>query len=148
MNELAIVYAGLRTRRRSARVFRPLIDRNPAPATAWFNLGLFELQSRRRGEAAAALRRATAIDPSYGEAWNALGAALVDRDTPGAIDAWRHAERLLPRDYDLLFNLGMVLADSGTPVGGDSVPASASRGRRRATVRERHRRVPVRRWRG
>jgi hypothetical protein len=39
---------------------------------------------------------------------------------PGAIDAWRHAERLLPREYDLLFNLGMILADSRTPA--DALP--------------------------
>ncbi len=31
---------------------------------------------------------------------------------PAAIDAWRHAEPLRPKDYDLLFNLGMTLADS------------------------------------
>jgi predicted Zn-dependent protease len=44
----------------------------------------------------------------------------VDSDVPGAIDAWRRAERLLPREYDLLFNLGMMLADSRTPA--DALP--------------------------
>ena len=44
----------------------------------------------------------------------------VGRDTKTAIDAWRHAERLRPRDYDLLFNLGMVLADSDRPA--DALP--------------------------
>ncbi len=115
LNQLALVYAGSGRINEARTIFRTLIDRNPGAATAWFNLGLFELQNRRRDEAAAAFRRATAIDPLYGDAWNALGAALVDRDTPGAIDAWRRAERLLPREYDLLFNLGMVLADSRTP---------------------------------
>jgi tetratricopeptide (TPR) repeat protein len=37
-----------------------------------------------------------------------------------AIDAWQHAERLRPRDFDLLFNLGMVLADSGR--GAEALP--------------------------
>ena len=115
LNDLAVVYAGLGRTDDARGVFRQLIERNGASATTWFNLGLFELQSRRRGEATAALRRATTLDPAYGEAWHALGAALVDGDTAGAIDAWRHAERLLPREYDLLFNLGMLLADSGTP---------------------------------
>ncbi|HEX3645308.1 MAG TPA: sulfatase-like hydrolase/transferase [Vicinamibacterales bacterium] len=115
LNQLAVVLAGSGRASEARAIFHTLIDRNPGAATAWFNLGLFELQSRRRDEAVAAFRRATAIDPSYGEAWNALGAALVDRDAPGAIDAWRRAERLVPRDYDLLFNLGMLLADSRTP---------------------------------
>jgi Flp pilus assembly protein TadD len=115
LNDLAIVYAGLGRTDDARGVFRQLIERNGGSATTWFNLGLFELQSRRRGEATAALRRATTLDPAYGEAWHALGAALVDGDTPGAIDAWRRAERLLPREYDLLFNLGMLLADSPTP---------------------------------
>jgi len=70
--------------------------------------------------AAPLLKRATAIDPSYGEAWQALGAALIDSDARGAIDAWRRAERLVPGDYDLLFNLGMVLADGDAPA--DALP--------------------------
>jgi arylsulfatase A-like enzyme/Flp pilus assembly protein TadD len=115
LNQLAVVLAGSGRANEARAIFHALIDRNPGAATAWFNVGLFELQNRGRDEAVAAFRRATAIDPSYGDAWNALGAALVDRDTPGAIDAWRRAERLLPRDYDLLFNLGMLLADGRTP---------------------------------
>lgn len=115
LNDLAVVYAGLGRGDDARMVFDQLIARNPAAATTWFNVGLFELQRRRRKEAVAAFRRATAIDPTYGDAWHALGAALVDGDAPGAIDAWRRAERLLPQEYDLLFNLGMLLADSSTP---------------------------------
>jgi Flp pilus assembly protein TadD len=59
-------------------------------------------------------------DPSHGEAWQGLGAALVDTDRRAAIDAWRRAERLRPGDYDLLFNLGMVLAESDRPA--DALP--------------------------
>ena len=120
LNDLAVVYAGLGRRDEARGVFKQLLERNPASATTWFNLGLFELQSRRPAEAADAFRRATSLDPGYGEAWHALGAALVEHDAPGAIDAWRHAERLLPREYDLLFNLGMLLADSRTP--SDAIP--------------------------
>ncbi len=59
-------------------------------------------------------------DPAYGAAWQGLGAALVGVNSGAAIDAWRHAERLLPQDYDLLFNLGMLLSDSGRPA--DALP--------------------------
>jgi Flp pilus assembly protein TadD len=115
LNDLAVAYASLGRADDARRMFGELLKRNPTAATTWFNLGLFELQNRRRTEAVAAFRRATTIDPAYGDAWHALGAALVDGDAPGAIDAWRRAERLLPREYDLLFNLGMLLADSSTP---------------------------------
>jgi len=120
LNDLAVVYAGLGRSDEARAIFKQLLDRNPSSATTWFNLGLFELQHRRQAEAIDAFRRATSIDAGYGEAWHALGAALVDGDVPGAIDAWRHAERLLPREYDLLFNLGMILADSRTPA--DALP--------------------------
>jgi arylsulfatase A-like enzyme/Flp pilus assembly protein TadD len=115
LNQLAILLAAGGRTDEARTIFRALIDRNPGAATSWFNLGLFELQNRRGDEAAVALRRATAIDPSYGDAWNALGAALVQADARAASDAWRRAERLLPGDYDLLFNLAMVLAESDTP---------------------------------
>ena len=120
LNQLALIYAGSGRINDARAIFRTLIDRNPGAATSWFNLGLFELQNRRGDEAAVAFRRATAIDAAYGDAWNALGAALVQTDARAASDAWRHAERLLPADYDLLFNLAMVLAEGDTPA--DAIP--------------------------
>jgi tetratricopeptide (TPR) repeat protein len=115
MNELAQTYAGLGRPDQARQLFLAVVDRNPTAATSWFNLGLFELQHRRPVDAAAALGRATAIDPSYGDAWNAFGAALAATDRGAAVEAWRHAERLLPGDYDLLFNLAMTLSDSPHP---------------------------------
>lgn len=120
LNDLAVVYAGLGRGDDARTIFQQLIDRNPAAATTWFNLGLFELQNGRREAAVIAFRRATQVDPAYGDAWQALGAALVTADTAAAIEAWRRAERLLPRDYDLLFNLGTILAASPAPV--EAVP--------------------------
>ena len=120
LNQLAVLLAASGRADDARTIFRTLIDRNPGAATAWFNLGIFELQHRRRDEAVVAFRRATAIDPSYGDAWHALGAALVTADASAAIDAWRRAERLLPNDYDLLFNLAMVMAEGDTP--SESIP--------------------------
>jgi protein O-GlcNAc transferase len=114
-NDLAVVCAGLGRTDEARALFHELLDRDPGGATTWFNLGLFELQNHRQSEAAVAFRRAVALDPSYGDAWNALGATLVNADKAAALDAWRRAERLLPRDYDLLFNLAIVLSESGTP---------------------------------
>lgn len=110
--DLATVYAAMRRTDAARALLKDLVARNPGMSGAWYNLGLVELQSGRGDAAAGALQHAVERQPSYGDAWNALGAALVSRDKAAAIDAWVHAERLLPRDYDLLFNLGVVLADA------------------------------------
>ena len=115
INDLAVLSAEMGRPAEARALFHELVDRGPASALTWFNLGLFELQNRRPEDAAVALRRAVALDPSSGDAWNALGAALLTVDPPGALEAWRHAEQLRPDDYDLLFNLAMVLSDSRTP---------------------------------
>jgi arylsulfatase A-like enzyme/Flp pilus assembly protein TadD len=115
MADLAVVYAAQGRTEDARRVFNEVAKRNPSAATTWYNLGLFELQSRRPAAAVTALRQAVDREPSYGEAWQALGAALARSDPAGALNAWRHAERLLPHDYDLLFNLGMLTAQSPRP---------------------------------
>ena len=114
-SDLAIANAALGRVDAARAIFRDQLARNPSSATTWYNLGLLELQSHHAADAAAAFRRATAIESDYGEAWQALGASLADSDRRGAIDAWRKAEALRPGDFDLLFNLGMLLADSDTP---------------------------------
>jgi choline-sulfatase len=120
LQDLAVVDAALGRSDAARALFEHLTKQNPTAATAWYNLGLFELQSGRPTAAIDALRHAVNREPTYGDAWHALGAALVKQDPAAAIDAWRRAERLLPRDYDLLFNLGMLAATSGTP--SDAIP--------------------------
>jgi Flp pilus assembly protein TadD len=114
-NDLGVVYARLGRPREARGLFEELLQHDPDDAATWNNLGVLELSSGRPREAAAAFRHAVDADPARGDAWQGLGAALVAYDRPGAIDAWRRAERLLPRDYDLLFNLGMVLAEGSSP---------------------------------
>jgi cytochrome c-type biogenesis protein CcmH/NrfG len=101
-------------------MFGELLRRDPGAAGTWYNLGLLELAASRRDRAADAFKHAVKADPAHGEAWQGLGTALVGVDGNAAIDAWRHAERLLPRDYDLLFNLGMLISDSDHPA--DALP--------------------------
>jgi tetratricopeptide (TPR) repeat protein len=97
-----------------------VLGRDPNAAGTWTNLGLAELSVKQLDAATDAFRHAVSADPSNAQAWQGLGAAAVGRDVRTAIDAWQHAERLQPRDYDLLFNLGMVLADSDHPA--DALP--------------------------
>jgi arylsulfatase A-like enzyme/Flp pilus assembly protein TadD len=115
LDDLGVVYARLGRAADARAMFQTLLARAPNAAGTWYNLGLLELDRRNAGAAADAFRHAVTADAAYGEAWTALGAALVDRDPHGAIDAWRRAERLRPHDYDLLFNLGMVIASGDRP---------------------------------
>jgi len=115
LNDLAVTYASLGRSADARTLFDSLLARAPRGATTWLNKGLFELQSGQPAAAATAFRRAVDIEPAYGDAWYALGSALVGSDRLAAADAWRRAERLLPGNYDLLFNLGMLLADSAAP---------------------------------
>ena len=83
LNDLAVTYAGLGRSADARRLFDALLSRAPRSATTWFNLGLFELNGRRPAEAAAAFRRAVDVEPSYGDAWYALGSTLIDTDRRG-----------------------------------------------------------------
>ena len=120
VEDLAVVYASIGRQAEARAAFADALAKRPHAATLWYNLGVMELQDRRPDAAADALQRAVGSDPAYGDAWRALGFALVDRDRDAAVAAWRRAERFAPRDYDLLFNLAMVLAESDKP--GDAVP--------------------------
>ena len=131
LEDLAVVYASQGRTDLARTTFNELVKSNPS-ATTWYNVGLFELQSRQPAAAATALRHAVEREPLYGEAWRALGAALAGSDPAGAIDAWRKAERLLPRNYDLLFNLGMLTAQSGRPA--DAIRTSGGSWTRRPGI--------------
>jgi arylsulfatase A-like enzyme/Flp pilus assembly protein TadD len=120
VNALGVVYARLGRTADARAMFEEMLRRDPGAASTWYNLGILELGVARRTEAAVAFRRAVEADPSHGDAWQGLGAAVVGTDRAAAVDAWRQAERLRPNDYDLLFNLGMVLAEGDHPA--DALP--------------------------
>ncbi|MEZ5290890.1 MAG: sulfatase-like hydrolase/transferase [Vicinamibacterales bacterium] len=115
LNDLGGVYAGLGRLAEARAAFTALLALDADAAEVWHNLGVLELSARRPDAAAAAFRHAVDVEPSRADAWEGLGAALVERDRAGAVEAWRRAERLAPGNFDLLFNLGMVLADGPTP---------------------------------
>jgi arylsulfatase A-like enzyme/Flp pilus assembly protein TadD len=120
VNAIGVVYARLGRTADARAMFEEMLRKDPGAAGTWYNLGVLELGVARRTEAAVAFRRAVEADPSHGEAWQALGAAVVGTDRAAAVEAWRQAERLRPNDYDLLFNLGMVLAEGDHPA--DALP--------------------------
>lgn len=115
LQDLAITYAAAGRLAEARALFADITRRHDSVPTAWYNLGLFEMQSERSADAASAFRRAVERDPAYAEAWQALGAVLARTDPPAAIEAWRRAERLMPGDFDLLFNLGVLSAEGPRP---------------------------------
>jgi choline-sulfatase len=115
LNALAVVYARLRRFDAGRRVFRQLLEADPHAPAVWNNLGILEMSAGNRPAAANAFQEAVAADPTYAAAWQRLGAALAGMDAAKAIEAWQHAVALEPRDFDTLFNLGIVLAEKPEP---------------------------------
>jgi len=67
-----------------------------------------------RGKAEAAFGQALAIDPALARAHNGLGVIEAGRHNyAAALDHWRRAVELEPRDFETLFNLGDLLIQLG-----------------------------------
>jgi len=113
MNALGIVLTQQRRYDRARKLLSDVLVHSPRSATTWSNLGLLELQDHRQAEASRAFEQAVAADPQLAQAWEGLGAARIGTDPAAAIDAWRRAVELEPRNYDLLFNLTVTLRDRG-----------------------------------
>jgi arylsulfatase A-like enzyme/Tfp pilus assembly protein PilF len=113
MNSLGIILTQQRRYDRARKLLSDVLARSPRSATTWSNLGLLELQDHRLAEASRAFEQAVAADPRLGQAWEGLGASRIGADPAAAIDAWRRALELEPRNYDLLFNLVATLRDRG-----------------------------------
>ena len=113
MNTLGIALTQLGRLDDARGRLKAVLAQSPRSATTWNNLGLLELGAHRPAEAAAAFEHAVSADPSLAQAWQGLGAARAAVDPLGAIDAWRRAVALIPGDYDLLFNLAVLLREHG-----------------------------------
>jgi arylsulfatase A-like enzyme/Flp pilus assembly protein TadD len=113
MNTLGIALTQVGRYDRARRLLSNVLARSPRSATTWSNLGLLELANHRTAEAIRAFEQAVASDPRLGQAWEGLGAARAGADPAGAIDAWKRAVEVEPRNYDVLFNLAVVLRDQG-----------------------------------
>jgi arylsulfatase A-like enzyme/Flp pilus assembly protein TadD len=113
MNSLAIALTQRGSHDRARRPLSEVLERSPRSATTWSNLGLLELSAHRSAEAVRAFEQAVAADPRLGQAWEGLGAARARSDPSGAIEAWKHAVDVEPRNYDVLFNLVVMLRDHG-----------------------------------
>src|SRR5438552_18699533 len=70
--------------------------------------------ARERDRASAAFTEALAIDPTLARAHNGLGViAAEQRNYRQALEHWRRAVELDPRDFETLFNIGDLLIRLG-----------------------------------
>ena len=90
---------------------RAVSPSDPAPLE---DLGVVSLRMDRPAEAQRYLERALALNDRLPVSWNTLGVALFRQQRTGpALDAWERAVALDARQYDALYNIGLVAADAG-----------------------------------
>jgi Flp pilus assembly protein TadD len=87
---------------------------DPSNAVAKANLGTVYLGTRDYRRARAVLEEALALDPDVSLAHNALGVVAAETGRPDeAIEHWKRAVELNPKEWDTLFNLGKLLRSRG-----------------------------------
>jgi tetratricopeptide (TPR) repeat protein len=95
-----------------------------------YALGMAYRVVGRTNDAVAALQSATAADPDFPEAFNALGGLYLElRDGTRALHALREAVRQQPDFAEALSNLGQVLAAAGDYAGAEAQFRQALRGK-------------------
>ena len=84
---------------------------DPAPLE---DLGVVSLRMERPAEAQRYLESALKLNDRLPVSWNTLGVALFrQQQTGAALDAWERAVALDARQYDALYNIGLVAAEAG-----------------------------------
>jgi arylsulfatase A-like enzyme/tetratricopeptide (TPR) repeat protein len=80
------------------------------------NLGIVALRMDQPEAARTQLQRALQLNPGLPISWNTLGVALYRLEGPAAaLDAWERSVAIDSRQYDALFNIGLVAAQAGRP---------------------------------
>lgn len=114
INALAIALSDLGRHGEGEALLRRQAQRTPDDAKTQENLGIVLLRQGRAAEARDTLTALLERNPQLPISWNTLGVARYQvRDPAGAIDAWRRAADLDPRQLDALFNRGLVAAELG-----------------------------------
>jgi arylsulfatase A-like enzyme/Flp pilus assembly protein TadD len=80
------------------------------------DMGVVSLRMDRPAEAQHYLESALRLNDRLPVSWNTLGVALFRQQrVAAALDAWEKAVAIDPRQYDALYNIGLVAADTGRP---------------------------------
>jgi choline-sulfatase len=95
-------------------VLERAVAADPKNAIGYQSLGMVALRQGQPVEARKYLDHALELNEELPIAWNTLGVARYQLEGPGpALDAWQRAVDLDPRQFDALFNLGLVAAQAG-----------------------------------
>jgi arylsulfatase A-like enzyme/Flp pilus assembly protein TadD len=114
LNALAIALSDAGRNGEALAVIQRILQKDPKNAHAYETLGMVELRQQNPAQARDHLRRALELNGKLPIAWNTLGVALYQTEGPdAAVDAWQKAVNLDPKQYDALFNLGLVAAGQG-----------------------------------
>lgn len=97
-------------------LLRAQLVRTPNDPKTNENLAIAVLHAGRAGEARDLLRTLLARYPQLPISWNTLGVALYQTgDAAGALAAWQRAVALDARQFDALFNTGLVAVEAHQP---------------------------------
>jgi tetratricopeptide (TPR) repeat protein len=89
-------------------------ENDPGNPQTYETLGVVELRRDRPAVARRYLEKALALNDRLPISWNTLGVVLFRLEGPApALAAWEKAVALDARQYDALFNIGLVAAQAG-----------------------------------
>jgi Flp pilus assembly protein TadD len=114
LNAYGIALAALGRPGDALAAFRRVRDVDPSNVLALVNEGVVHLMQGDLARAREASAAALELDPGTARAHNSLGVIASREGKPEvAIRHWREAVRLDPRDYQTLYNLGLLLWGRG-----------------------------------
>jgi Flp pilus assembly protein TadD len=114
LTALGMALAGMRRFDDALATFRRAREADPTSALALANEGTVHLMAGDRAAARQAFSAALDVDDGLARAHNGLGViAAQEGRGEEAIERWRRAAALDPRDHQTLFNLGVALRERG-----------------------------------
>ena len=114
LNALGIALSDAGRHGEAVAVLQRAAGSYPSDPKGYENLGIVALRMDQPEAARAQLQRALALNANLPIAWNTLGVALYRLEGPAAaLAAWEKSVAIDARQYDALFNIGLVAAQAG-----------------------------------
>ncbi len=99
---------------RAEKIYRQIVEAEPAHADAWHLLGMTAHQTQRNDEAVRAISRAIELNGNNATYYNHLGAAYAElKQLDRAEECYRHSLALCPADWQTHCNLAALLSKRG-----------------------------------